>query len=871
MTASASTAALAGVRLRHVGSSPVSPIHLSLWSDNGDASFGAGDSKLGSAPLVFNGPSTATVQLSSAAHLQPGVPRDFFIAVDLGMGGVGLSSAGVVIEAATSFTLAAGTFSATPAFPVFTAALPVYRVVSASATAEPGLSGGVDTGFFTFFGQQLSFTSTGSAKTGPNDSATGPGGASGTTGQNTVLPSANRGELIGRVRDGANGSSPWFRIGASTSIPSPNNGVLMLAVNDFVGAYSDNTGLYLSTFGVSGSTLGAISGQVFYSTPVAGTITVFARRFGSQILGQTSFAVAASSSYPFFISDLPPGRYDLLAEHGTNDDFGRSIQEVDVVAAATSSLDATMYQSTGAITGTLSYSGVSFSGAFHVGAATTTDFTGEVHFFGGVSTPAAAAYAISGLPAPATYYVVAYRDSNNDERPNGTEPLGYHGVAGAGLFTMGSSMTAVYVAGGSTVTGVNLSLTDLGAIQGSALLTPGATGVLVVETGQGVAGSAGFKLENRAMIPLPAGGPPPGGLPFELGLLRPATTYSLFAFLDKNVDGLPSAGEEQASTPANLAMSLGGRANANLNMVALSSPAAPSLFTATPAAVSTIAFAWNLVPGATGYQLRRANASVIFSLPASASVYFDVLTDNTSSQIRMITASNGNGTSTTTALSGPVFSRATPPGAPAPSPVTALGAALSWATTNAAGTQYEIFRATGTAASGAPRARVFSAPRPRSRTRWRRLPRTSGPRARSTRTGCPRPSAPTARPSRRRWRVRRCREPSPTRGPRERSTAAATSSRPRRAARRSSRARRRRRWRAARSCPTTCPSRPARTSCARTSTSTETELSTPGPTAARPDPSSSAPPRSTPPSRSPSTRSRRAPRPASSPPRARAR
>ncbi len=706
-------AELSALRVRYQGGPLPNPgSSFGVWADDGDGLFDpALDSLRGSAPIFTLGPATYTVTLAQPVSLPVGTPKFVFVTLDVNNSGLGYGTGGVMIDAATSYTLSAGTFSFTPSFPLQTGALPILAVVRASATATDNLQGGTPTGSFVFTGQMISVTSTGSWRTGPGDAPTGPDGAPGTTGLNTVLPAANRGELIGRVFNSPNNTStPWVRIGASTTaFPSPGGGELRLAINDFVGAYSDNSGAILAGFVTSGSSVGALSGQVFYSTPnVAGTLTVFARLNGSSPMGQTSFGVAASSSYPYFIGGLPPGQYDLSVQHGSSSDYGLSVQEAHVSAGATSYLDATMYKATGAITGLISYSGVLGVGAFDVGVATVTDFTGEVHFFGSFSSTApAGAYAISGLPAPATYYVVAFRDGDANGKPNGSEPLGYFGVPGAGLSTFASSMTPVYVVGGSTIPGVSFSLQDNGAIEGAATLLPGATGALIVEAGRGLPGTPGYTTESRIFVPVPPGGAPAGGLPYKLGLLRPATGYTFFAFLDKNSDGQPSAGEEQTTRLAAIAVPSGGTARLDFSLAALTAPAAPAFFTATPGApgaVSTITFSWNLSPGATGYLLRRANNSVFATLGASASVYFDTLPNNTSSQIRSITASNGNGVSTTTSLSSPVYTFATIPTLPIFVAVTATGAFVSWGGTNPPGTTYDLQRAT--AATGSM-ARVF--------------------------------------------------------------------------------------------------------------------------------------------------------------------
>lgn len=697
MTATGDSARFSALRVRYQGGPlPDAGSKFSVWADDGDGAFNPSlDALKGEAPIDPIGASTFTIGFVQPAFLPVGEAKDFFVALDLaGSMLIPGATAGVLIDAVTSFVLSAGSLSTVPDFPVQTGALSVLEVVRASETATPELQGGAPTGAFFFQGQQVSVISTGAWRVGPFDAPTGPGGAPGTTGLNTVLPSANLGELIGRVQQGLTFSSPWVRVGASSApFASPGDGELVLAINDFVGAYADNAGRILAGFAASGSSVGALSGQVFYSTPVAGTLTVTANLSGSPA-GSVSFGVASSSAYPYIIHGLPPGFYDLSAVNsGSPGDVGRSGQAVQVTAGATSYLDAVMYQSTSSIAGSLSYAGVLNYGDYHVGAATVTDFNGEVHFFGGFDSPSPGAYMVSNLPAPATYYVVAYRDGNGDGKPDGPEPLGYFGVPGAGLSTLASSMTAVYIAAGSSATSVDLTLYDMGAIEGLAGLPQGATGALVVETGNGLPGSFGYETESRVRIPMPSLGAPAVGVPYRLSLLRPATDYSLFAFHDKNLDGEPSAGEAQTLLAGGILVPSGGRALRDFPLSSVAPPPAPASFVATGVAGS-VSFAWNLVPGATGYELRGADSAVLFSLGSSASAYLDALPANTSSQILLITASNGNGTSAATALAQAVYSLAAVPGNPVADPVTATSALVSWAGGNPAGTIYEVQRST---------------------------------------------------------------------------------------------------------------------------------------------------------------------------------
>lgn len=697
MTAAGASTTFSAARLRYLGVPPANNVGLAVWKDDGDLSFDPRlDTPLGVGLVNTATPSTTTIVFQQPAFLPSASPRDFFVTLDLG--GASVPSAGVMIDAATSFALTAGTFTATPGFPVSTGLLAVFDVVRASETATAGNSGGAPVGTFVYQGQTLSFSATGQWTTGGGDPITGPNGLASTTGLDTLLPSANRGELIARVQPPANASTAWFRVGASTTVPAPSNGTVYLAMNDYVNSYYDNAGSVLAGFTVTGSTLGAIAGQLDYAFRTPGsTVTITARLNGSTPAASTQVVTAGATYYPFVVPGLNPGQYDILATNSGPADVGLSGLRVDVVANATATLDARMYPSvTGSISGNVAYSGTLPYGAFNIAVATVTDFTQRVTFYGSVSTPTAGAWTIGGLPTPATYYVVAFRDGNGNNRPDGPEPFGYVGTAGGGIATLPSFLSPVFVSTGASSTGNNLTLGDLGTIEGNAGLTPGATGALVVEAGQGVPGLPGYVAENKTVVVLPPGGAAPGGQFYSLDLLRPTTGYSVFAFLDQNGDRLPGAGEPQTLVTASVNVPVGGRARADLNLTAVTAPPPPAVFTATPQAVSTVTFAWNLVPGATAYQLRRADASILSTLSGSTSIYYDVLADNTSSQIRSITASNVNGTSVLKSLPGPVFSRATAPTSPAVSGVTALSATVSWTSTNGPSTQYDLQRATAT-------------------------------------------------------------------------------------------------------------------------------------------------------------------------------
>ncbi len=101
----------------------------------------------------------------------------------------------------------------------------------------PGTAGWVNTGLMVSQGQTLLFNTTGEVRLSTaSDDVAGPAGSKkGRYAANAPIPSSLAGALIGRIGNGVP-----FGIGNQTSIPSPGNGQLWLAVNDDV--LGDNAG-----------------------------------------------------------------------------------------------------------------------------------------------------------------------------------------------------------------------------------------------------------------------------------------------------------------------------------------------------------------------------------------------------------------------------------------------------------------------------------------------------------------------------------------------------------------------------------------------------------------------------------------------------
>src|SRR5439155_675636 len=103
-------------------------------------------------------------------------------------------------------------------------------------------------------------------------------GSPGTDGLDTLEPGSNYGQLIGRIDDGLGGGTVWFPIYDGVGITAAATGRLYLAINDFEGAYFDNSAAVFSNITVTGSTTGVLSGSIGYPGALIGNLYVRAKK-----------------------------------------------------------------------------------------------------------------------------------------------------------------------------------------------------------------------------------------------------------------------------------------------------------------------------------------------------------------------------------------------------------------------------------------------------------------------------------------------------------------------------------------------------------------------------------------------------------------
>ncbi|MBI4422291.1 MAG: hypothetical protein HY554_01105, partial [Elusimicrobia bacterium] len=604
------------------------------------------------------------------------------------------------------FNLTQGAMADQAITPNDSGAANVYFTLQAFSQAEQPSGGGYDTGVFIDAGQKMVLNIATGTWTPVPEAATTPAGISGTEGRATVVPSARIGALLARV-----GGSPWVAVGTQATITAEFGGSVGFAMNDLNRDYFNNTGKIHFDFSVTGSTAGALAGRVNYAGGEAGPNSIvvqlherYPNCFGQfctgPVINTANVTLTGATYYFYTFPALRPFEYSIDAYVSSRQDqkggFGEPVRVV--VGATVTAPTFGLSLGTASVSGTITYAGVQQYGQFFIAAATTSNLEHEVVFFGNAEQPTAGPYTLANLPIPNTYYIVGFRDVNYNHEPDGPEPFGLVGVSTGPLSQLAVSFTPVYVDGNKT--GINITMVDRGAISGQLKFQTAvsSTTEIVVEAGLGLRGSPGYTPESRDVkrlfVPKAAGETEF----FQASLLRPATGYSVFAFLDANRNGSHDA-NELFGAASNLAVPSGGYANIDLTIAGAQPPPAVTGFKGTVTSSTQLDWTWDAVPGATSYELRSlANAAVATSAGTSHS---ETLTPNTSSQIDRIVAINAQGAGPfARAPALPIYTLADAPASPDfAALVTENVAQLSWGFgSNPAGTRYEVQRATSATA-----------------------------------------------------------------------------------------------------------------------------------------------------------------------------
>ncbi|MBI5623888.1 MAG: SBBP repeat-containing protein [Elusimicrobia bacterium] len=706
-------ASLNGIRLEYAGVRPAGSFEMQVYEDsnaNGvfEQSGATPDNYKGMYMVAGAASSSGTVMFPQSDLIVAGGTRTYFLGLDLY--GQFVSSAGIRISTSANFALGAGEMAGQSLYPVLSTA-GVRLAVDAFTWAYPAGAGGTYTGGLIDAGQSLHVDAAGEWRYASASSPVGPSGLAASTGQYTIMPSANVGELIGRIQLNSGGSSPWFRIGASTDMASvAYSGELVLAINDYVDSFGDNSGSLFAGFAVSGSTVGALSGTVHYQGGQASSMTVTLFSYptevsmvGAQVAVATITGVGAPTTYAYSFGQLPPGWYGVSAQHLNSlypDHKGKGGAKVYVPQSGTTYFDVTMTLGYANIGGNLLYSGVQNYGNFVVIATTHTDL-GHAVVFGSAAVTAAGPYTLANLPAPQTYFLVAIRDGNNNEDLDGPEPFGYYdgGVnqSSSPVSRLDEALATVSVNPSDNIGGKDIRLNDKGAINGSIYVSSSVTaGRVYVLAGRGPAGAPETVVENLAEVqiwpPVPA-----GGLFYDIGMLRPGSDYSIWAFLDLNDNKYADGSEPFFQTfSSNTVVTTGTYSSFSFGLSQPMAPPAVPNFTSQSDTVDSVMFAWNPVQGASSYELRTIGGALRQSLAHPTTYYQHTgLGPNQSSDIRRIMAVNPVGTGPAVDLPAYRYSLAALPTGLNALNVYQSSATLAWGFNgNPVGTWYELHRAT---------------------------------------------------------------------------------------------------------------------------------------------------------------------------------
>ncbi|MFA5140012.1 MAG: hypothetical protein WC728_12335 [Elusimicrobiota bacterium] len=682
-------------------------------SSTGTFEPGFGDPEIGMVSLG-QGASAGVLPLYQPLDLQQGTTQTLFIALSP----AGTLGREVELSLMTSayFSLSQGAMAVQPGYPLRSSTATIRYAVQASTPANPS-GGGQDTGFSVSYGQRLTIQAAGSWTTDsydPQVGSVGPQGYPGTDYYSTVLYEANRGELIGRV--GEYGS--WFRVGASTMVTASSSGDLFLAMNDYEWDYYNNSGLAYVGFGVSGSTTGAVEGQVYYSGAVTtNNLVVRAMRrnapedplyevYSASVPMNSGAAGVGVTTYTYALPQMNPGYYWVGAFVVDDPTHKGGLPNGFYVNADSTQTDRSfpLALGVGVIEGNISYTGIMNFGQYVVVAATTSNWEREVSFLGNKVQAASGTYTLSDLPAPNSYYLAAFLDGNYDGEPDGPEPLSVYTVDAATSVSMsnfGQKFNPVFVAPSGSSPSINFSLIDRSAISVDATLQGGleVSADIVFVAGHGDYGTPAFEKENSEYQWT---GPryPGETLYANLDLLRPATDYSVFVFVDSDRDGVHDLGEAFGRTATPVSVSGGQFANAAVTVSSAAQVGVVPSFTGTSLSAAQLSWTWGAVPGVTYYELLTSAGGRVGLVAAPTTSYVqDVLGPNTysSSSVYHIRGWAGVQNGSTSSFAGaPLASLARAPVSLTSDFGVGRGSVtLSWgANGNPADTAYEVWRAT---------------------------------------------------------------------------------------------------------------------------------------------------------------------------------
>lgn len=684
------------IQFMPLGAAATSMFNVTVYGDsNGSGSYDMYDCWLGNSFFINSSTVSSAVSFASDEILG-GTTRYYFVFATMGGTNLG-DTAGIKISSMPAIGLVQGVMADQSS---------IYPI-SSSRTIKLGVDptmyvfysgGGSGTGIQVYSGQSLTISATGqwlvqgTTVTALGNPSLGYGG---------IVGGSPVGSLIAKI-----GTDPWMYLGTSTTINySGSGGELRVGMNKCDNCwYSDTSGRLYLDYSLSGSTWAAVSGTITYTGAAGGNIILIAKQgtYGYETAVATHVIPVAqlvSGNTGYYFTGIPASADTLFEAYleSSPGQRGKFPQHIWLaVNTVYPDLSFVIYPGTGSVSGTLAYSGTQNYGDFKLGFYRNVyDMYPSTTLV--LSSAGAFNSSAGAIQAPGYYYVLAFRDGNYNNIPDGLEPFGYIGTAGPVADMQANASLISFSSGAVPANLGTITLGDVGQISGYVYLGS-LSGRVVVRVGEGSPGASAssFKLANRHDYNVtPCNWANCTNQTwYSIGTLSPATDYAVMAFVDSNSNDTFDPGESFGVSALNLSVSSNSSINADMWVSSSQVPPMPSNFAGVAVSSTQINWTWSDVAGETDYAL-VSPAGAWISSPAVNSVSFNdtALTPN-SVRIGGIRANNAYGGSYVNYALPSVYSLAAVP-ALSTGAVTDNSVTVSlYANGNPAGTVYEIERST---------------------------------------------------------------------------------------------------------------------------------------------------------------------------------
>ncbi|MCK9582482.1 MAG: fibronectin type III domain-containing protein, partial [Endomicrobiales bacterium] len=325
----------------------------------------------------------------------------------------------------------------------------------------------------------------------------------------------------------------------------------------------------------------------------------------------------------------------------------------------------------GTISGIMSYNGSFVGGVYKVAIASAIGDNGVMSFVTPITSfTGAGYYSFSNLSLPNTFYVMALIDENDNDVPDGYEPIGYFRQASNWW-----NATPIYLSASShTASNVDFSLFDFGAISGHITNNSEQIGNIVVIASPSFGGASPYNVTEST--------PNTPAWDYSLRVSTPYSFYKVTAFVDVNENGRLDSNEYYSiyadSVPvASQFNSLGIDITINT-----APPAAPGSFSGAVQSTGSIQWSWTLSANATYYAIYNGTDDSKVGNVEGVTQWLEVGLSSNTQYTRYVKAGNISGISGAS-NSDAKYTYAIIPSSVSVNAVNVSSITLSWANTGA--------------------------------------------------------------------------------------------------------------------------------------------------------------------------------------------